>query len=339
MPRLSYKSCLPQLLDRKIYKTGQTRGAELDEIYQNRVSRNSTVLIPLRLWMKFWEDGLKTDPDEGYENGSIFIISAADYFNGMNEKLPEGVQLGRNALVFYRTRKEWDAYNPKKHGWKSANSRQAPLGGQYIARVVATTREGDAQIFEGFVDSKSGGTGAGIRVYEYCPTKMLELTRYQLAYLAWQTEGMIDLCAKENEKKDIDAAIKHVNEFCAKNKLADRGLLDQHRLTSGGHTICPLCLKPIKAEELVSRVSQAEGREVVDLTITSANLFHIEELRPGVFNHRIYNLGWGHHHCNAVARDAGIAPTIAWMVEVLERNGYNITNPAAAVGGSFKELR
>jgi hypothetical protein len=37
---------LPQLLERKIYKTGQTRGADDDVIYQNRVGRNSTVLIP-----------------------------------------------------------------------------------------------------------------------------------------------------------------------------------------------------------------------------------------------------------------------------------------------------
>ena len=37
---------LPQLLDRKIYKTGQTRGADDDELYQNRVLRSSTVLIP-----------------------------------------------------------------------------------------------------------------------------------------------------------------------------------------------------------------------------------------------------------------------------------------------------
>ena len=37
---------IPALLDRKIYKTGQTRGADDDVIYQNRVGRNSTVLIP-----------------------------------------------------------------------------------------------------------------------------------------------------------------------------------------------------------------------------------------------------------------------------------------------------
>ena len=40
---------LPQLLGRKIYKTGQTRGADDDVIFQNRVGRNSTVLI-VRLW-------------------------------------------------------------------------------------------------------------------------------------------------------------------------------------------------------------------------------------------------------------------------------------------------
>jgi hypothetical protein len=37
---------LPSLLERKIYKTGQTRGADDGVIYQNRVSRNSTLLIP-----------------------------------------------------------------------------------------------------------------------------------------------------------------------------------------------------------------------------------------------------------------------------------------------------
>ena len=35
----------PKLVQTKIYKTGQTRGADDDVIYQNRVGRNSTVLI------------------------------------------------------------------------------------------------------------------------------------------------------------------------------------------------------------------------------------------------------------------------------------------------------
>lgn len=36
---------IPKAVNTKIYKTGQTRGADDDVIFQNRVSRNSTVLI------------------------------------------------------------------------------------------------------------------------------------------------------------------------------------------------------------------------------------------------------------------------------------------------------
>jgi len=38
-PRLTYKLGLPAAIARKVEKTGQTRGAEKDTVYQNRVSR------------------------------------------------------------------------------------------------------------------------------------------------------------------------------------------------------------------------------------------------------------------------------------------------------------
>ena len=77
----------------------------------------------------------------------------------------------------------------------------------------------------------------------------------------------------------------------------------------------------------MSRIVQAHGREVPDLTVTEISLFHIEELRPGVFNHRPYNLGWGHHHCNVVVKDSGIFPTLKWLVDIIARNrraGFDI---------------
>ncbi|MFM6278843.1 MAG: BstXI family restriction endonuclease, partial [Dolichospermum sp.] len=61
----------PKLLDTKIYKTGQTRGADDDVIYQNRVSRTSTVLIPYVLWPSC------ANPPNGelnFENGFIVAI-------------------------------------------------------------------------------------------------------------------------------------------------------------------------------------------------------------------------------------------------------------------------
>ena len=91
---------------------------------------------------------------------------------------------------------------------------------------------------------------------------------------------------------------------------------------------------------MASRVEQAEGRYVPDLTVTPANLFHIQELKIGVYNHRIYNLGWGHHHCNAVARDFGVDNTLLWMDQVvtieINKNRILQLNNALAITSTLK---
>jgi hypothetical protein len=79
-------------------------------------------------------------------------------------------------------------------------------------------------------------------------------------------------------------------------------------------------LKELSGRGFFSRLEQAEGREVHDLTVTQLNLFHITELRYGVYNHRPYNLGWGHHHCNVVVKDSGILETLNWMHDVIQFN-------------------
>ena len=89
--------------------------------------------------------------------------------------------------------------------------------------------------------------------------------------------------------------------------------------------ICPFCLEEINACDFIMRLDQAEGRETRDLTVTRINLFHIEELRPGFYNHREYNLGWGHHHCNTVISDMGIQKALDWLEQLMIRNGYRIT--------------
>lgn len=97
-------------------------------------------------------------------------------------------------------------------------------------------------------------------------------------------------------------------------------LIDIRAINSQHVTICPLCLQPIHANEFLQREEQAEGRETWDITITEVSLFHIEELRVGRLQHRPYNLGWGHHFCNVVVKDAGIESTLEWMTKVLIRN-------------------
>lgn len=321
MPRRPAVPKLPRLLDRKIYKTGQTRGADDDVIFQNRVSRASTVLIPYLLW-----DQVGSPPagDTGFENGFIALIPPLHYFgnkNIENELKGRGLKLGSNALVFYQTRAEWYANNPESIGWEPANSRRAPLGGQYVARIAATTaQENGGKIIRGF--TTTSGKGAGIRLFEYASNEGIRCCRLQLEALFWMCRDAIEI-AIQNGMTVQDAQIRsaHNLQLCEKSQLLDLNRLRQARIiNSEGNTICPLCLLELSGAGFFSRLVQAEGREVHDLTVTELNLFHVAELRYGVFNHHPYNLGWGHHHCNVVVKDSGINETLEWMYEVINRN-------------------
>lgn len=312
---------LPQLLDRKIYKSGQTRGADDDEVYQNRVGRTSTVLIPFH----FWNNDTRTLVNEGYfESGYIVLIKPEDYFA---LDVPDvdlnsvGLELGNNCLVFYETRLQWNEHNPDNLGWVAATQRTAPLGGKYVARVPATTAiEDGAKINRGF--TATAMKGAGIRQYEYATDETVKNCRKQLEAEYWLCYDSIEAAV------DFGMSLEQATERkqYALSQAAESGLLDYDqlnaaRIVNDNHeTVCPLCLERLSGFGFFNRLAQAEGREVPDLTVTEINLFHIQELRYGNYNHRPYNLGWGHHHCNVVVKDAGIMPTLQWMKNVIKRN-------------------
>lgn len=310
---------LPQLLQRKMYKTGQTRGADDDEIYQNRVSRNSTVLIPYGYWNNW-----RPSAQGFYENGFIVLIAPEVYFLSPNfgqTLAGQGLYLGTNALVFYETRQQWATFNPDVLGWSAATERVGALGGQYVARISATTAiASGGKISRGFTDTSK--KGAGIRVYEYASNDTIECCRLQLEALFWCCYDAMDVAVRNGmEVSGASIRKKFIFDSCNERNLFDLTALTQARMLNGaGQTVCPLCLDPLSANGFFSRMEQAQGRAVLDLTITQLNLFHIEELRLGEWNHRPFNLGWGHHHCNVVVKDAGITPTLQWMRAVLDRN-------------------
>ncbi|MGP8216793.1 MAG: BstXI family restriction endonuclease [Bacteroidia bacterium] len=316
MPRIP---SLPKLLNTKIYKTGQTRGADDDVIYQNRVARNSTVLIPYSHF-NIWENA--PDNNGVYDNGFLVLIKPEDYFNNKNiekEFEKNGLALGVNTLLFYETRAQWNDFNPDKAKLKFAVSRTKPLNGSYVARVPATTALDVQKILRGFT---SGMKGAGIRVYEYASQERTLKCRTQLEYIFW---SCIDAEAVTEQQGMTKANIKlrkvAITEKAKELKLDDnKTLRDVRVLNHINQAICPLCLKPLSANGFFNRLEQAEGRDVPDLTVTQINLFHIEELKLGKFNHRPYNLGWGHHHCNTVTKDSGIVKTLKWMDEVIKKN-------------------
>jgi len=320
---------LPSLLQRKIYKTGQTRGADDDVIYQNRVSRSSTVLIPYAYWDSCAPARI---PESRYENGFIVLLSPEEYFDSANisvDLAKNGLGIGSNALVFFETREQWNANNPDKLKWRPARRRTKPLGGQYVARIPATTAaQSGERIIRGF--NETSAKGAGIRVYEYANTTTTERCRLQLETLFWLCSDSQEV-AISNGMTAGDAATrkKAILETCERQRLLNTSELVYARvLNAHGTTICPLCLEELSGQGFFNRMEQAEGRAVPDLTVTELNLFHIVELRIGALNHRPYNVGWGHHHCNVVVRDAGIRETIEWMRDILHRNVVEGRMPA-----------
>ncbi|MEZ4959300.1 MAG: BstXI family restriction endonuclease [Saprospiraceae bacterium] len=311
---------LPKLLNSKIYKTGQTRGATDDEIYQNRVNRNSTVIIPYSVF-----DLCKVAPNNNgkFENGFIVIIKPEDYFDNkefIKEMGGRGIFLGQNSLLFYETREQWNKYNPNLKQLNFANSRTNPLGGVYVARVPSTTSLSDEKILHGY--TTSGLKGAGIRVYEYASKKIISDCQFQLEYLFWLCEDSIEILLNEGLSSDEIKIRKEWIELSVNQEGLDtkEKLIEARIIDNENFTICPLCLERLSAGGFLNKLEQAEGRDVPDLTVTQLNLFHIRELRTGEFNHKPYNLGWGHHHCNVVTKDSGIHETIEWMEKIVDKN-------------------
>lgn len=315
---------VPPLIEQKLTKAGYTRGATPSEIFQNRVTRNNTVLIDLALWdlCKAPEDGAGA-----YEKGSIALVPPRWYFStaNPNEVLhARGLTLGVNALLLFQKRADWTEFAlgrttlPDGTPFTVAERRTAPLGGVYFARVHGTVADGGEPFAVGF--NSSAMRGAGIRVYEYASTATIASTRLQLEMLMW-------LCADAGAALTKAGMSEQEATFrrTAQEQLAtSAGLLDLERLhqlriiNDAGRTVCPLCLNELSAADFMRRGEQVEGRETYDITITELSLFHIQELRPGKLQHKPYNLGWGHHFCNVVTKDAGIMGTLLWMQNVLD---------------------
>jgi hypothetical protein len=186
---------------------------------------------------------------------------------------------------------------------------------------------GGGKINQGFTTTNS--KGAGIRLYEYASLKTINECRDQLEAAYWLCKDSVEVAAENGMDKESAIIRKEaIFDKCRKTGLLDYPKLKKARiLNKEDRTICPLCLEPLAGRGFFTRMAQAEGRDVPDITVTEINLFHINELKYGAYNHKPYNMGWGHHHCNVVTKDSGIIGTLKWMKEVLKRNtdsGFDI---------------
>lgn len=186
-------------------------------------------------------------------------------------------------------------------------------------------------------------TGLGNFDYDYANNEEVKKIKYQMTYLILNTTGMKDYLIEfikvgendydlssniktvrgQNKLSDfINKVAEHVEEFCTQNNLIDFEKLVLNRCwdKSKKTPICPLCLLPLLPKEFFETASQAEGREEEDNTQSEIVLMHIKGLKPGELNHRTYNLGWGHKHCNTIQGDLSIKEILEKLKKIINRN-------------------
>jgi hypothetical protein len=189
--------------------------------------------------------------------------------------------------------------------------------------------------------------GLGNFDFDYASKEETQNIKYQMAYLILSEKGMSnylynlclnDITEKEYEfsKKAYAAASKSKDEFfrlynniknqiesyCQEHNLLDFDKLEAIRAWDKRkeQPICPLCLETLEAKDFLEVDAQANGREEEDNTRSKISLMHIHALKPGELNHRTYNLGWGHRHCNTIQEDLDIEEVIQVLRKIVKNN-------------------
>ncbi|WPO78276.1 BstXI family restriction endonuclease [Flavobacterium sp. KACC 22761] len=307
---------LPPLLQSKIYKTGQTRSANDDVIYQNRANRNGTVLIPFESINLF---DISDFTSNRFESGFIVVLSPEEYYSNPDTPVlmkARKLKLGVNAILLYETRAQWNEFNPYKNKLSVAEKRTSPIDGHFVARIPSSSPK-EEKIILGF--NTSSCKGAGIRVAEYAPLSTIKSSHLQLEYLFW-------LCYNSKEialgagmtESEIENRIAAISTACHNQKLANTDRLYKTRIIDNSkNTICPLCLKKLSADAFLLNFFESSEKLDISKEISPINLFYINQLKTGEFNHAPYNLAWGHQNCNMICKETGVIETIKWMKEVV----------------------
>ncbi|CAD2071619.1 BstXI family restriction endonuclease [Jeotgalicoccus meleagridis] len=189
-------------------------------------------------------------------------------------------------------------------------------------------------------------SGLGNFDYDYCTDDEMNRVILQLSYLLMKVPGMDEqLIAyyKEfgEESKFKPLAVKALNESdekykelysetlsklekeCEANGVIDTSELKNIRAISSNEDflpVCPLCLDSLNPAEFLEIAEQVEGREEEDNTRSKIALMHVNALRPGAFNHRTYNLAWGHRMCNTIQEDMSLEETLELLERILNKN-------------------
>jgi len=187
--------------------------------------------------------------------------------------------------------------------------------------------------------------GIGNYDFDYASAEMIEQVKYQMFYLMTRAirrgnDEIKKIIHINNQNLDSKNDIRLIDSIKSdefpisfskvfrsfENEVILKGLFDTELLQEIGalnnqnELICPLCKNVIDFEEFFIEIEQQEGRQVMDNTQRSIVLMHVKALKPGDFNHKTYNLAWGHNWCNLIQGDKDIDETIEMLKEIIDNH-------------------
>src|SRR5699024_8677258 len=361
----SYTGIFTKQLKKKIDKTTEARSGK--GIYKRRNNRNYRVIIHYSTYQKI----INENPDflKKYENGYAVRISPEEYFE--SEQLAAGLEIGKNAFVYYKTIESYRKYPPKKEwneiielytsnsDYESRKNAEQEWVGEYakfinntstakVSRICKSnhklSKAEKAELKEKYnLKTVPAQAGLGNFDYDYASKEEQTNIKYQLSFLLLNINNMdehlYELCKNDLSKRELEfsniayeaasfgkqefmkvyqQSLDIIVDYCDEHNLLDFKKLEEIRAWSNERKepVCQLCLETLSAKDFLETELQVDGREEEDNTRSKIALMHIHALKPGEINHRAYNLGWGHRHCNQIQEDMDIETTLLRLKKI-----------------------
>lgn len=317
-------SSVPEVGDKVTRSPSETAGKGGEwGFLQNKVSRSSQVAIPLAVYIN--HSSVRT---HHYDNGMLVYATPSEWHSGLTNNQNPQLTIGENCIILYISNSDWLTFPPAT-GWSSfkligqdeqpVTTWRSAVGwrGHYYARFK---KDG-----EWYYGPNGRENAIGIRQDEYCSKLDQSYIVAQMAFLVWSMPGTLTQFSQASTPQ-------YLIDFLTANNMLDLQRMESvGMINSNGQAQCPFCQEVITYQELINQAPQQTGRQLASSNATALHLMHIEPLEMGSFNHKPYNLAFGHAKCNHAQGEDSIPRSIEFLigrrlVKVLANEGFSATD-------------
>lgn len=268
---------------------------------QNKVNRASTAAVPLNVYLQY--PALRTHQ---YDAGFLVYVTPREHFSGL---VPPELRIGHDYIVLYTVQTELDNHPPLQtwsifelineagngvSSWASAYDWR----GDYYVRVKR-----NSVLYYGGSTAKA----IGIRQDEYCSKADQRFVVGQTSYLAWSMPST-------RTHFGVATIPTFVSDYLIAHNMLDLNRMHSvGMINANGIAQCPFCREELSFQELINQATQQVGRQLSSSNATALHLMHIDPLKMGIFNHKPYNLAFGHAKCNHAQGEDSISQSIDFL--------------------------